>query len=140
MSNCLTQRIEKALKFIQRLDADSLQEGKYIVDEDFFYIVQEYNTKSPEEGKYEAHKKYVDIQYMVDGCEYIAVTAAAFLELDGAYNEETDVQFLKDAKCASNVLLTSGKYAILYPKDAHKPGLSVNGIIRVKKILGKVRM
>ena len=138
MSHGLTQRIENALKYIQGLDATSLQEGKYVVNDEFFYIVQEYDTKTPEQGRYESHKKYVDIQYLAEGCEYIAVTATAFLEPDGAYNEATDVQFLKDAKHASNLLLTSGKYAILYPKDAHKPGLTVDKITRVKKILGKV--
>lgn len=140
MRACLSERIEKALKYIQELAPSSLQVGKYFVDEDFFYIVQEYETKSPEEGRFESHKKYVDIQYLAEGCEYIAVTATAFLEPDSAYNEETDVQFLKEAKHASNLLLTSGKHVILYPKDAHKPGLSVDKITRVKKILGKVRV
>lgn len=140
MNNNLSQRIDKALKHIQGLDAASLRVGKYIVDEDFFYLVQEYNTKTPEEGKYESHKKYVDIQYVAEGREHIAVTATAFLEPDGAYNEDTDVQFLKDAKHASNILLTSGKYAILYPKDAHKPGLTVDEVTRVKKILAKIRI
>ena len=138
MRDCLSQRIDEALKYIKNLDAASLTSGKYVVNDDFFYIVQEYDTKSPEQGRYESHKKYVDIQYLVEGCEYIAVTATAFLEPDGSYNEDTDVQFLKDAKYASNLLLTSGKYAILYPKDAHKPGLTVDKVTKVKKILGKV--
>lgn len=138
MNDGLSLKIERALKHIQSLDVASLQAGKYVVDDDFFYIVQEYDTKSPGEGRFESHKKYVDIQYLAEGCEYIAVTATAFLEPDGAYNEETDVQFLKDARHASNLLLTGGKYAILYPKDAHKPGLSVNAVTRVKKILGKI--
>jgi YhcH/YjgK/YiaL family protein len=140
MKDCLSQRIEEALKYIKNLDVASLISGKYVVGDDFFYIVQEYDTKSPEQGRYESHKKYVDIQYLVEGCEHIAVTASAFMEPDGSYNEETDVQFLKDSKHASNLLLTSGKYVILYPKDAHKPGLTVDNISRVKKILGKVRI
>lgn len=140
MGDCLSQRIEEALKYIKNLDVASLTSGKYVVSDDFFYIVQEYDTKLPEQGRYESHKKYVDIQYLVEGCEYIAVTATAFMETEGAYNEDTDVQFLKDSKYASNLLLTSGKYAILYPKDAHKPGLTVDKISRVKKILGKVRI
>jgi len=92
----LSTRLKKALKYIQALNPNTLTPGKYIVDNDFFYIVQEYHTKAPQEGRYEAHKKYVDIQYIVFGQERIDITAAAFLQVDQSYNEETDICFYKE--------------------------------------------
>lgn len=140
MYNNLSVRLNEALKHIQSLDHTSLAPGKYIVNDDFFYIVQEYNTKEPTEGRYEVHKKYIDIQYIASGKERIDITAAAFLQTDEPYNESTDVCFLKDPKHAASVTLGAGNYVILYPQDAHKPGLKIEASVPVKKILAKVHI
>ena len=140
MHDILSERINSSLKMIQNLDFSKLTAGKYIVNDDFFYIVQEYETKSSEEGRHEGHKQYVDIQYMVQGAEYIEVTSAAFMTVDEPYDEERDVVFFKEPKRANKVLLTEGKCEIFYPRDSHKPGISVEKPTMIKKIIGKVRI
>ncbi len=138
MLNDLQRRIEEAVKFIINLNPDDLKCEKYVVDDKFFYLVQEYQTKKSEEGRHEGHKKYVDIQYMAEGTECIEVTAAAFMEIDEPYNPETDIVFFKEPKQAKSVVLTPGKYEIFYPRDSHKPGLIMGESQKVKKILGKI--
>lgn len=140
MSDDLSRRIESAIKVIISLNPDDLECGRYDVNENFFYLVQEYTTRDPSEGRYEAHKQYVDIQYMAKGTECIMVTASAFMETDESYNSQTDVVFLKEPRKAKSIVLPPGKYEIFYPKDAHKPGLTVGQPQMVKKILGKVRI
>lgn len=141
MGKTLDKKIEEAVNLITSLDYSNLEVGRYDVDEDFFYLVQEYETKPLEAGRYEAHKKYVDIQYVISGKERIDVTAAEGMEIDEEYNEETDLVFFKEPKQAANIILTDGGYAILYPADSHKPGLRVDGNpTPVRKIVGKVRV
>lgn len=140
MNYNLSKRIEEALNIITSLNFESLECGKYVVNEDFYYLVQKYETKSPDKGRYEAHKKYVDIQYIVEGEEQIHVSDSTLMEEDEPYNVETDVIFLKEPKHTLTIVLTTGKYTIFYPEDAHKPGLYASGCTTVKKILGKVRI
>ena len=79
MATTLPKRIEAAVKLICSLNFDELKLRRYDVDDNFFYIVQEYETKMPNESKFEAHKKYVDIQYVAKCSECIKVTSSAFM-------------------------------------------------------------
>lgn len=141
MGKTLKERIDAAVEKITGLDFDNLILGRHDVDEDFFYIVQEYETKPLEAGRHEAHKAYVDIQYVISGKERIDVTAAAGMEIDEPYDEEKDLVFFKEPEQAANIILTDGGYAILYPADSHKPGLRAGKeAVKVRKIVGKVRV
>ena len=90
----------------------------------FFYLVQEYETKPSEAGRHEAHKAYVDIQYVVQGKERIDLAPAAIMEVEDEYDGEKDIVFFKEPAQATRIVLTDGGYAILYPEDSHKPGLN----------------
>lgn len=135
------EKINNALQIIEALDFAAEDPGKHIVNDDFFYMIQEYDTKEPAEARFEAHKNYVDIQYIVEGTESIELAPAAALEIEQAYNAESDVMFFKVPKQAAKVVLTAGSYAVIYPEDAHKPGVRVGDKpCRVKKIVGKVHV
>ena len=136
----LLEKIEDALSTIKNLNFTTLKCGKYVVNDDFFYLVQEYETKSSKEADFEAHKKYVDIQYLIEGQERIEVTATAFLDIKTPYDAEKAVVFLKEPNYVGSIELTAGSYAIFYPKDAHKPGIILNKSQYVKKIIGKIRI
>lgn len=136
----LSEKIKEALAVIEQVDFDAAEPGKHVVNDDFFYLVQSYETKAPEAGRHEAHKKYVDIQYLVEGKERIDLAPAEKMDVEEAYDEERDVVFFKEPSQATTVVLTGGGYAILYPEDSHKPGLSADGAVPVKKIVGKVRI
>lgn len=140
MTKSLEARIEEALEIIKAIKIDQIELGKYIVNEDFYYMVQEYETKTEEEMKWEAHKKYVDIQYIAYGEEKVYIAATSLMEISEEYSEEKDVLFFKDIEKACTAVLTNGGYVVLYPEDAHKPGLSVNQPTLVKKIVGKVKI
>lgn len=140
MATTLPKRIEAAVKLICSLNFDELKLRRYDVDDNFFYIVQEYETKMPNESKFEAHKKYVDIQYVVKGSECIKVTASAFMECDSPYNSQKDIVFFKEPRMSKIKVITAGRYEIFFPKDAHKPGLINEKPERVLKIVGKVKI
>ena len=106
MATTLPKRIEAAVKLICSLNFDELKLRRYDVDDNFFYIVQEYETKMPNESKFEAHKKYVDIQYVVKGSECIKVTASAFMECDSPYNSQKDIVFFKEPRMSKTKVIT----------------------------------
>ena len=140
MSKKLAEKIEEALKVIEAIEFEKMELGKHVVNDDFYFLVQEYDSKDPEVARHEAHKNYVDIQYVVEGKEAIDVAPAIFMQVDEAYDAGRDVVFFKEPNQATRFVLTDGSYAILYPEDSHKPGLRVEGSGTVKKIVGKVRI
>lgn len=103
-------------------------------------MVQEYKTKAADVARHEAHKKYVDIQWIVEGKERIDVAPVSVMEVEEPYSEETDVMFFREPQQATQVVLTAGGYVVLYPEDSHKPGMTVDDQVTVKKIVGKVRV
>jgi YhcH/YjgK/YiaL family protein len=71
----INSRISKALDYIINTDLINLEPGKYDIDkENIFALINEYQTKPESEGKLEAHRKYIDVQYVIDG-DYRLCTA-----------------------------------------------------------------
>ena len=140
MKKTLAEKIAEALEVIQAVEFEKTELGKHAVNDDFFYLVQEYESKDPAVARHEAHKAYVDIQYVVEGKEAIDIAPAMFMEVEEEYDVARDVVFFKEPKQATRFVLTDGGYAILYPEDSHKPGVRVDEPVKMKKIVGKVRI
>jgi len=135
----MEQKLARALEIIGDLDWETVECGRYDVDDELYYMVQEYETKYPEQARYEAHEKYVDIQYIVKGVERMEFAETSKLKVTEKYNPEKDVKFLEEPKVIDASIVEAGDYRIFYPEDAHRPGLCVNNTpAKVKKILAKI--
>lgn len=132
-------RVYTALKFLSETDFSKIDLGRYELDGDnIFYMVQSYDT-DPTKTISEAHKKYIDIQFMVEGEEIIGVAdISSEKELTEA-KEENDVWFYN---CKTEPLtLSAGKYMVLYPNDLHCPGVATNGkALTCRKVVVKVKV
>ncbi len=140
MRKSLDERIQEAVEFIEKLNFDEYEKGKYVVNDDFFFMIQEYDAKEKDVARFEAHKNYVDIQYIVEGKESMEVCSVSIMEVMNPYNPEKDVEHYHDKEGVAKLVVTKGGYAIFYPTDAHKPGVRVGDNKKVKKIVGKVRV
>lgn len=132
-------RVYTALKFLSETDFSKMELGRYELDGDnIFYMVQSYDT-DPSKTVSEAHRKYIDIQFMVEGEEIIGVAdISSEKELTEA-KEENDVWFYN---CKTEPLtLSAGKYMVLYPNDLHCPGVATNGkALTCRKVVVKVKV
>lgn len=140
----LEKRIEMAIFYISQLDKEKLEHGKHVVDENFYYNVEEYVTKPIEKCRFESHRKYVDIQWIVTGSERIDIACISELCEDVRYDSEKDVIFWNNetSSATMHAILSSGSYTVFYPSNAHKPCISPNPDKqdKVMKIVGKVRI
>lgn len=135
----LNRNFEKAFRFLKREDLESLTVGKYEIDgEEVFAMVQEYETKDLENAKYEAHKKYIDIQYMLAGSENMGYSSIDKLEITSPYSEQNDFMLLEGE--VNLIVLNSKDFFVLYPEDAHMPGVFIKEKNKVKKVVVKVRV
>ena len=62
--------LRKAFDFLKSGDYKELAPGKYEIEgSDVYAMVQQYETRPLEDGVWEAHRKYIDIQFVYDGIE-----------------------------------------------------------------------
>jgi YhcH/YjgK/YiaL family protein len=136
----LSAGVRKAFEALRAGSIAKLPDGKHEIDGDrVFVLMQSYTTKPEAEGRLEAHRKYIDIQVVLEGREAMYWAPLEGLEPDGGYSEEKDVAFFKGA--AQGVLpLAAGYFAMFYPQDAHKPQCAWGGPGRVRKAVFKVRV
>ncbi len=124
------KEMDEVLQFLK--DAPSKAEGKYELSHGMFAMVQEYTTVCEAEGKLENHKKYIDLQYIVEGVEQIGIAYDG--ESTGPYNEESDIEFFKGENFF--VTLKNGDFTLLFPQDLHMPKIGNGGF--VKKVVAKI--
>ncbi|PKM97808.1 MAG: YhcH/YjgK/YiaL family protein [Elusimicrobia bacterium HGW-Elusimicrobia-3] len=130
-----------ALAWLRRPEAAGLPDGRYEIDgERVFALVQRYETLAGE-PRFEAHRRYADVQYLAAGAETIAAAPLAALAVTEAYDAGKDVCFgAVPAGRASLLVLAAGELAILYPEDAHAPRLAAGAPAPVTKIVVKVEI
>ena len=137
----LSEDIAKAFGILKQADFTTKKEGRYEADGDnLYYIVQRYTTKPIEQGRLEAHKKYIDIQFVASGEELLGHAPLGNLETDVAYDEAADVAFYKMPDGITTVDLRAGMFCVLFPQDVHMPGCRTGAAANVLKVVIKVRI
>ena len=135
----LGERFQKGFEYLLNTDLNNLSNGKYEIDgENIFVSVQDYTSKLPEEGKFEAHKKYADIQYIIKGEEKIGFGNIKNFKPSTFYDEKNDIIFLEGH--GDFVKLSKGKFAVFMPQDAHMPCICTGTPEYVKKAVVKVKL
>lgn len=135
-------QIVTALEKASLYTPDNYPGGCVEVDgKNLFLILNSYETHSPESALMEAHKKYVDVMYMLEGEEIVYVKPTDNLShITQAYDEINDALLASLDDDATPVRLKEGSFLVLFPDDAHAPGCYVNSSKRVKKIIAKIKL
>jgi YhcH/YjgK/YiaL family protein len=144
----LNERITRGLEWLAHEDLDAMTDGKYEIDGRNLHVSVQHNSLKPiDKGRWEAHRKYIDIQYMVTGSEVMGYCPAKILQIAGQYNEEKDVLFFEEKlEAGSSFIVHAKMFAVFFPQDAHMPSLSIRtpadspieGAETVRKIVLKV--
>ena len=136
----MTPAMRKALDFLRRRDIHQLADGRVEIDGDrVFAIVQRYETGKADAPKFEAHRKYIDVQFIASGEEVIGWAPAELMTVTGAYDADKDICFgTVAAEKWTPVKLQAGQVAVLWPEDGHAPRLAAGAASQVMKIVAKV--
>ena len=136
----LNENFLKAYDWLESHDLNSLPAGKYeIEDGDVFANVQEYTTLPVDEKKFEAHDKFFDIQYLIEGVEFFGICDREGLKVKEA-KPENDVLFFETPDTYSHVILHPDEFIVVAPEDAHMPGCCMDKPASAKKAVIKVRV
>lgn len=134
-------RLRKALDFLQETDLLALEDGRVEIEgSEVYALVQSYDTRPiPEQPRFEAHRKYLDVQYLAAGQEAMGWAPLDQLDVTVEYIPDKDIllgHVSPGTYCF--VPFGAGQAILLYPTDAHGPMHAVDEPVPVKKIVVKV--
>ena len=131
----LNENFKTVFDYLKNNDLKNMACGSYQLNgKDLYFNLQEGETKQTQ--KLEAHKKYIDIQVVITGEEYMGYTNIDNTTVTEEYDKNRDVMFLDGN--VDKVLATNKNFIIFYPEDAHMPALSVTEPKKVKKAIFKI--
>lgn len=130
---------DKAFNFMETNDLATLAPGKYPIDgEQVFASITEMVNKPFDATRWESHRKYIDIQYIISGKEKIGETSFENAKITAQYDSAKDIAHYE---------INTGKYYsadpstfyLFFPSTTHRPNIMVNNE-KVKKIVIKIRV
>lgn len=136
----LPSPIVRGLSFLAETDLSSQPMGRMDIDgDDLFAIFSKSQTAPVADGQWEAHKRYADIQYVIDGEELIGwapedVTKACLSR------EGDDCFFFPFPHAPCWIHMSSGSYAVFFPSDFHCPLRAWGDPGKVHKVVIKVAL
>lgn len=128
---------DNAFLFLNRKDLDTLSPGTYAIDgENVYAIVSRYVPKEFEQSKWESHRKYIDLQYMIRGKEKIGVAPVAQAKVTEAYQEAKDIAHYETT--GKYYIAEPGTFFLFFPQEAHRPGIKADDNTAVRKLVIKI--
>jgi YhcH/YjgK/YiaL family protein len=132
----------KGLDYLKNTDFSAMAIGRYEIDGARMYaLVQEYRTQPKAAKRAEAHVQYIDVQYVLSGAEILGFApAGASAEISEDLTETKDTTTFSSVAGETDLVLTSGMYAILYPGEIHRPQCMFESESQVRKVVLKAAM
>lgn len=135
----LSESLDAALGYLAHCDLSMLAQGQNEVrGEEIFINRFGYDTLPEEQTAWEGHIRYADIHVLLSGEERIGVANRAALTETGRDEAVDFVDYTGEADVWLPML--PGKALILFPEDAHRVKVRLNGPAHVEKAVFKVRV
>lgn len=131
---------EKAFAFLHALPTN-IPDGEHPIDgPGLFARVATYQTKTRDAALLEAHRAFIDIQYLISGSEEIRVFPTPGLTVKTPYDSANDVEFyVPGASAPARLHLEPGTFAVFFPQDAHQTQIAPAGESgTVRKVVIKI--
>jgi biofilm protein TabA len=127
-----------AFRFLRETDLAAWPDGEHELDGRRLYVsVTNVQGRGRSAAKVEAHRRYIDIHFVVRGCEEIGLKPAADCQdVELEYDSARDLTLFRD-RPESWMRLPAGSFAIFYPDDGHAPLAMVEAI---RKAVVKVQV
>lgn len=130
----LLNNLENGLQAVEMLKNPEV--GRYEFEGGFF-MVQKGITNPMEDGDFEVHRKYVDVQIMLEGSEELAWSDIEDLTAAGEYNLETDKKSMK-GNFNHVIKISEGMFYIVFPHDGHRAACHTTKKQRFTKVVMKL--
>ena len=126
----LYKGLDVLISWLEEHDPYALEPGRHeILGSKVFANVMDTKTRLPEDASYEVHRRYLDVQMDVEGCECFKTTSSATVPL-GEFDVEGDGGLCEIASEEAIELegsLGHGRFAVFVVGEPHMPNLACPG-------------
>lgn len=102
------------------------------------FMVGLHKTRPVAGAAYEAHRKYLDIQYVVTGEEVVGWAPLNSLEPADEFDADGDIGFYRGA--GELIRVPAGYCYVVFPEDAHMPDCHLEQPREFWKIVVKIKL
>ncbi len=129
---CIHPGFAQAFNFIRRTKDSRPATGRHDIDGDRIYAIVASSIGHDKDGaKLEAHRKYIDIQFTIEGLEVYGWNSIDRCKHEATpFSENTDIGFYTDAP-ESWITAPAGSFVIFFPEDAHAPACGEGDVLKV---------
>lgn len=128
----------QALCFLDSLSVQELPKANTVLIENKLFCNPVTLVSKPEnECVFEAHRKYIDLHYIISGVERIATSHITVLSSTTPYSSEKDIEFL-EGDADGYYDLKPEQFMVCFPNDAHKVAIMKDEPTNIKKVVFKI--
>lgn len=129
---------DKVFAFLKTQNLETLVPGKYPIDGVNAYAsITEGPSKELADAKWESHRNYIDLQYVIKGEEKIGVAPVITATIVKPYDETKDAaNYTADG---TYYIASPESFFLFFPQNAHRPNIKVDGYNIVKKLVIKIK-
>ena len=131
-------KLPTALKVMEEHKENWKPEERYPFDGGVVFF-QSGQTKALEDSQFEAHRKFVDVQVVLEGAEYVALEDLSNLEVVIPYSDERDVEKYI-AETEHFMKITAGMAYVCFPWDGHKAVFHIDKPLKFTKAVIKLEI
>ncbi|WP_411675883.1 YhcH/YjgK/YiaL family protein [Caproicibacter sp.] len=131
---CSSPQWKEAEKFYR--SSSALAPGRYELNHGVFALVQEGVTTPEEQGDFEVHRKYTDLQIVTEGSEWLVWSDTAALTQKIPYDSQRDAAFFSGE--GTSIPVRAGMCYVMTPSDGHKACCHRNGPLHYRKLVIKI--
>ena len=129
----LNPGFEAAFRFLE--GAEALENGRYELENGVYANVSEVTTRPAESALFEAHRKYIDLQYCISGGE--RMSWAHIQELNLVREDPEHDNYFYAGKSTS-ISIRPGMFFVMFPSDGHKAACHEQFQKHYRKVVVKI--
>jgi len=135
----LPESIRQIFQKLRNGEFANLSQGRHEYKGDTIYISSDlYTTEKAETRKYEFHKRYADLQVVLEGEELIYLSSSGQSQPQEVASNSNDCWFVAGIQDQSALLLSAGSFLIILPETLHKPCCQTQQPGKVRKLVFKI--
>lgn len=133
----LLPQLDKVPEIIAQVD---LNDTSKIEFEGGFYFVQKGVTRPIEEALYETHERYIDVQILLKGKEFMGWDVRSNLTVTQEYNSDQDITFYSGTKSSHAMNIHENSFYVFFPWDAHRAAFHIDKESSYTKVIIKLKI
>jgi len=137
-SNPRLKPFEAAFRFLERPDLKDLPTGRHELGGGMYANIDKSPSLAPEKVEFEAHRKYIDVRYMISGQVTTGYAPIEKLKLHTPYDDKTEAAMYYVPADYTKVKLYPGTFAVFLTGGGHMPNCHLDDVHDLHKVVVKV--